>query len=290
MRIAQVLLASASEYERKSQRIDAESLMPQHEVRTLSPDGAAPSSVTSVRLNDLSGALAAVDIVHLYSSATIPARIARRIPVPCVASAAVHTSRLPWRRPSAPERLISPLGPGAVQEAVEKEFFAGAPAGPGTAGPDASGQYRVGVLSGDRRGVQRMVDLTRVRLERFRGDIQWVVFGSAPTPAQLAALHLWVDPAVSETDFDGFAAEALVIGLPVVAARTPINIERLNSGRNGLLTPAEDPNELTHAILAALFKPEVREPKREFARLTRNRFRPDQRAESLVRIYEQLVQ
>ena len=85
-------------------------------------------------------------------------------------------------------------------------------------------------------------------------------------------------------------AEALVAGNVVVASRTIINVTRLEKGRTGFLAPPNDPNELTHAILAALFKPELGQEKLSAARQTISKFRPRQRLRALVPIYESLLQ
>jgi glycosyltransferase involved in cell wall biosynthesis len=74
----------------------------------------------------------------------------------------------------------------------------------------------------------------------------------------------------------------------VVASRTPINVQRLEKGRTGVLVPPGDPNEMTHAILAALFKPETLEPRLQAARQTIGKFRGRQRLRALTRIYEAL--
>lgn len=103
------------------------------------------------------------------------------------------------------------------------------------------------------------------------------------------AVDVWADPATSETDFDGFVAEALVAGLLVVAARTAINSQRLEKGRTGWLVPMNDPNEMTHAILSALFKPEVASNKLTAARQTVSKFRGRQRLRMLAHMYETLI-
>jgi glycosyltransferase involved in cell wall biosynthesis len=95
---------------------------------------------------------------------------------------------------------------------------------------------------------------------------------------------VWVDPALDADDRDGFVAEAQVAGKIVVASRTPINIKRLEKGRTGFLVPAADPNELTHAILAALFKPEVSDSKIEAAKQTISKYHPRQRLRALMLI------
>ena len=92
-----------------------------------------------------------------------------------------------------------------------------------------------------------------------------------------------------ENDFDGFVAEGLVFGLPLVASRTPINAQRLEQGRTGFLVPVNDPNEMTHAILTALFKTEASESRQNAARQTASKFRARQRLRILERLYEQTI-
>jgi len=137
--------------------------------------------------------------------------------------------------------------------------------------------------------VKNAIEQALVRLHRFRDDIEWLVFERPPQPSDLPAIDAWVDPATSEEDYDGFVAEALVSGIPVVATRTHINLQRTEKGHNAFVVPANDPNELTHAILAALFKSEVAEVKIESARRTAAKFRPRQRRRVLDRIYEQAL-
>jgi glycosyltransferase involved in cell wall biosynthesis len=274
MRIVQVVLPSASHYERKSQRIDADELARSNEIETL--------VLAAGDERNLPQRLRNADTVHLYAQDAIPLSVARAIPNPYVSASELASSRFSLRRRPRPPHRISPLGQGAVPEAVAPQFFQPR----GTEQPSSRAASTVGVFDGARPDVRRMVDLTRVRLERFRDDVKWTLFQSPPGPEEFRAIDVWFDPATAESDLDGWTAEALVAGLPVVAARTAINSERLNSGRNGLLVPVGDANEMTHAILAALFKPEVREPRREFARLTRDRFRPERRAMALLGIYE----
>jgi glycosyltransferase involved in cell wall biosynthesis len=133
-----------------------------------------------------------------------------------------------------------------------------------------------------------MIEQTVARLQRFREDVDWHSFDSVPSPEELASVDLWVDPTTDELDFDGFGAEALAAGLPVVASRTPINVQRLEKGRTGFLVPPGDPNELAHSVLTALFKPEVSGAKIEASHQTISKFRPYQRLRALERIYEAL--
>ncbi|HWW61074.1 MAG TPA: glycosyl transferase family 1, partial [Thermoanaerobaculia bacterium] len=60
-------------------------------------------------------------------------------------------------------------------------------------------------------------------------------------------------------------------------------------GRTGLLVPCNDPNELAHAILTALFKPEVAQRKIEAVRQTVSKFRHRQRLRILAHLYETLI-
>jgi YHS domain-containing protein/glycosyltransferase involved in cell wall biosynthesis len=145
------------------------------------------------------------------------------------------------------------------------------------------------IASFRRAGIDDFVQRTLARIERFRSDIEWHLYEHPPLPADLASVDLWVDPALADHDFDGFVAEALVVGVQVVAGRTAINTLRLERGRTGFLVPPNDPNEMTHAILAALFKPEVAESRVQAAKQTRSKFRPRQRARVLVQQYEALI-
>jgi len=131
-----------------------------------------------------------------------------------------------------------------------------------------------------------MVEQTLSRIHRFRDDVVWNVIDHVPTPGDLRDVDVWVDPAVSEEDLDGFTAEALVSGVAVVAARTEINVARCEKGRTAFLVPRNDPNEMTHAILAALFKSEAAQGKIQAASQTASKFRSRQRLRVLSHLYE----
>jgi fructose-specific component phosphotransferase system IIB-like protein len=162
-----------------------------------------------------------------------------------------------------------------IPEAVEEQYFAqGASAGTG-----------IGVFV--RPSARHLLDQTRARLHRTRDDVEWHLFDRVPTPENFAQVAVWLDPAVADDDFDGFVAEALAMGRIVVASRTPINVQRLEKGRTGFLVPP-DANEMTHAILTALFKPEVGRPRSDAARQTVAKFRPKQRLRALIALYERL--
>ena len=167
-----------------------------------------------------------------------------------------------------------------LPEAVGEEFW-----------PSESGGFRP-LSNGPRRkigsflrpSILPVIEGTLPRLHRTRDDIEWLLLDRIPSPDDFAQFDLWVDPAVGDEDFDGFVAEALVRGQAVVASRTPINIRRLEKGRTGILTPQNDPNELTHAILAALFKTELAQQKIEAARQTISKFHPRQRLRALTQL------
>ena len=207
MRIAQVVKRGASEYEKKSARIDFELLRSEHEF------------VTSD-----------ADITLDYRNLDLP-------------------------------------------EAVEEGYFFTTEGTKGT-------EKTVGTFN--RRGVRKIVEATVPRLHRTREDIEWLLLDEPPR--DFAAFDVWVDPAIDDDDYDGFVAEALVAGKIVVASRTPINVRRLEKGRTGFLVPPGDANELTHAILAALFKPEVAQQKIEAARQTISKFHPRQRLRALTEL------
>jgi hypothetical protein len=258
MRVAHLLAEGASEYERKHHRID-------------SANGVEPADA---------------ELIHLYAPAMFPASTVRGLRVPYVASGKPRQEFL--RHVEEPRVLITPDN---VPEAVEDIWFessnqrgAGSPAG--DAQPE---RLRHVVGSFLRPSVKNAIEQAVARIHRFREDIDWLVFEQAPEPVDLTGVDVWVDPATSDDDFDGFVAEGLLIGVPVVATRTPINLRRTEKGHNAFLVPANDPNELTHAILTALFKSEVADVKVEGARRTASKFRSRQRQRVLTRLYEEVL-
>jgi hypothetical protein len=275
MRVAQIILAGASLYELKSQRIDA--------------------ALPGVERAD---AAIGFDLAHVYGPPSLP-RL--RIGVPFAANA-----RMPqhWWQPRIPQprAVVTPFD---MPEAVEEIFFtANAESmNPGTdtrnPTPDPRQQetelqhsalstpHTVGVLL--RRSVQNIVEQTMHRLQRTREDIAWKLFETPPGPQEMTSITVWIDPAIDADDYDGFTAEALVTGRVVVASRTPINLQRTEKGRTALLVPANDSNELTHAILTALFKPEVGLERGIAAQQTISKFRPRRRHRALATLYETLL-
>jgi hypothetical protein len=255
--IGQLLLPGASEYERKSQRIDFASLSAEHEVRL--------------------GEIADADLVHIYAPRDFELRLDR----PYVSNA--RPKRRRFRRNVEPERVVTPLKEMAetfIPEAVDEIYF----------GNQATRQpgNRIGTFN--RTAITNTIEQTAARLQRFRDDVDWLLFDTPPSPDDLRGVDVWVDPAIDENDYDGFVAEAIAAGTPVIASRTAINTQRLEKGRTGVLVPPRDPNEWTHAILAVLFKPEFRQIKTVAAQQTASKFRPRHRARALNELYESLCQ
>lgn len=214
--------------------------------------------------------LARADVVHVYTGRTLP-----RIEKPFVANIGSTRRRFSFRRVSQPAVVVTPFN---VPEAVEDRYFVAAGVG---------GATQIGSFA--RPSVKAFIEQTMHRIDRFRDDVEWRLFSHVPGPEEIAELGVWVDPAVDEGDYDGFVAEALAVGVNVVAAATPINVQRLEKGRTGFLVPPNDPNEMTHAILAALFKPEVARARSDASRQTVGKYRAVQRIRSLTRIYESVV-
>ncbi|HYO75917.1 MAG TPA: glycosyltransferase [Thermoanaerobaculia bacterium] len=264
MRIAQIVLPGATAFERKLQRIDRAALSASHDVTVVSLDELAQSGAA---------------IAHVYASGELPPAAFTRISIPYVATAPLPQSKWSLRRPVAPRAVLSPLGGDPVPEAVEDFWFESRRV------PVARDVKIVGSFARD--GIRSMIDKTLHRIGRFRSDVTWHLYEKDPTPDDLAGVDAWVDPTTSESDFSGFVAEAQVFGLPVIASRTAINARRLENGRTGMLVPAGDANEMTHAILAALFKVEVAESRQLAAKQTASKYRARQRLRILTRVYEQ---
>jgi hypothetical protein len=254
MRILQIVLPGASRYELKSQQADRAALSERHEV-----------------VDDVRNA----DVAHVYAGMELPRAAFVGFPIPYLASAPLAPARWTWRKPVEPRMVVTPEN---LPEAVDDAYFATVAAPPGT---NTIGSFA-------RKSTRNHVEQTLHRIERFRDDVRWKLFDDPPSPADLAGVDVWVDPAVEEHDYDGFVAEALVVGLPVVAARTGVNALRLEKGRTGFLVPPRDPNEMTHAILSALFKPEVAQARIGAAKQTIAKYRMRQRLRVLLQLYESL--
>jgi hypothetical protein len=263
MIIAQLLLPGASEYERKSQQIDFAALSAEHDVRL--------------------GELADADIVHIYAPREIDPRAVRDLRLPYVSNALPKPSM--FRKSVQPIRVVTPLKETSdthIPEAVADAYFSS----PATQQP--SNRATVGTFI--RPTIKNTIEQTAARIQRFRDDVDWLLFDRPPSPQDLRGVDVWVDPANDESDFDGFVAEAIAAGTAAVASRTAINTQRLEKGRTGVLVPARDPNEWTHAILATLFKLEFRHGKQIASQQTASKFHPRHRARALIQLYESILQ
>lgn len=265
MIIAQLLLPGASEYERKSQRIDVAALSAEHDVRV--------------------GTVTGADIVHVYAPPELDPATVRDLTVPFVSNARAKTQRFAWRKITQPARIISPWKETAetfIPESVLDSYFEA------SATQERGNRSTVGTFA--RPSIRNIVEQAATRIHRFRDDVDWLLFDAGPSTTDLRSVDLWVDPATTEDDFDGFVAEALVAGNSVIASRTAINAQRLEKGRAGILVPPCDANELTHAILAALFKPELQPTRVAAAQQTASTFRTRHRARALIQLYESILQ
>jgi hypothetical protein len=156
------------------------------------------------------------------------------------------------------------------------------------------------------RAARAVAEGTRHRIERFRDDIRWMLFAGVPPPADMSLLNVWVDAEPADGAEGSGIAEALAAARAVVATATPANLRTLDGGAAGFLVPPDDPNETApaqheagalfdaalvetaHAVLAALFKPEQRDPRIARGKQKAESFRPEQRAGRLLEIYERL--
>jgi hypothetical protein len=260
--VAQILLPSATAYERKCQRVDY-------------------AALPTVEVYDDPRNVQNADVAHVYGAKRLPRRWFRPFRVPYVAS-----------------REVDPFD---VPEAVEEMYFTDLPSECGGLPPPSQGGAKaphskgasrrsvpLKIASFRRASILAIVEQAVHRLHRMRDDIEWLLLERPPTPEDFAEIDAWIDPAVDDADFDGFAAEAMVGGVVAIASRTPLNVHRLEKGRTGFLVPSGDANELTHAILASLFKPELAQQKLEAARQTISKFRPRQRLRALTSLYESL--
>lgn len=224
------------------------------------------------------------DLVHIYGLPNGNRQWLRRIARPYLSSFPVPRSRIPWVRLPAPAAIVTPLAPDSLPEAVDEEYFAEVDSPPRPHGP-----FVIGSAGPDRKGIDVMTKATMARLGRFRDDVEWRVFETVPSPAELRDLDLWIDPALDELDFDGGTAEALCCRKTVVASRTLINQMRSDDGAAALLVPPGDPNELTHAILQGLFKPELRRLRSQRLITIGSRFERSARAERLIKLYKSIL-
>ncbi|MEA2339489.1 MAG: hypothetical protein QOE82_3496, partial [Thermoanaerobaculia bacterium] len=142
MIIAQLLLAGVSEYERKSQRMDFDSLSKDHDVRL--------------------GEIAGADIVHIYAPQDFDPPI---LDMPYVSNRKPRKRLL--RRNVEPKCVVTPLREMAetfIPEAVDESYFGNASTGqPGN---------RIGTFK--RASVVNTIEQTAARIQRFRDDVDWL--------------------------------------------------------------------------------------------------------------------
>lgn len=229
-------------------------------------------------LNTLSRGSAS--LLHVHGTGEPPRRLLRGLTIPWICD---HRMKLPRSlfRPVPTPAVV--LADRELPEAVSDDWFVVRHVSDGRAGA-----RRVGSFARNDRA-RNNSEQSSGRIRRFREDVEWILFDAPPTPDELAALDLWVDPASSEDDVDGMVPEALACLTPVVAAKTERNSKRLDGGKAGLLPPVGDHNEMTHAVLNVLFKEEVAAPLRRHARLVRERFRPANRRAAIEAVYAEVI-
>src|SRR5258708_29592440 len=159
-----------------------------------------------------------------------------------------------WQQPMPqPRFVVTPIerqGSTLLPEAVDEAFFTAS---------EASG-LRLVVGTFVRPSVKDVIELTMHRLALTRDDITWHLFDTPPKPEELREVGLWIDAASEPDDYDGCTAEALAAGLPVVASRTPINLQRTEKGRTAMLVSGNQPNQVTPALPARPFQTAISQP------------------------------
>lgn len=280
MRVARLVLPSRSHFDLKCLRLDRDGASGHDDV-TFGVGAEAGSGSLSGSERELARRLRdfAPSILHVYGSGLVPHRLVSAAAAPWIADRTLSASRPLIGRAPATQALA--LG-SSIPEPVADEFFAPRAHREGGARP------RVGSIRQSPRTATAR-DLVEARIRRFRDDVDWALFDAPPSAEEMARLDLWVDLADDDAELDGLVAEALVLGLPVVATRTPANRIRTGDGRAALLCPKGDPNELAHAVVTMLFKPERREPILAAASSLREQFRPAARHAALLRAYAEVT-
>lgn len=282
MRILQLVVEGAGFYERKCQSIDAESL-PCPVVTCQWKGGEFSLDGARVTRNDFLREADDSDVVHVYSAPEIPAAPLKGLRTRYVSRGAPAGGRFRWM--SAPPAPARRLGPEEIPEAVADEFRTAGSRAPITAQPR---RFVVGTYGPGRRDVRRMCESAVVRLARFRDDIDWDLYDDPPSADAMKQIDAWIDPTPHPDDLDGMVAEAQSVGIITIASRTPVNQRRLADGSAGFMVPPDDPNELVHALMNALFRPEMTLPKLSTARAA-EWYAPERRAAALVAIYERVI-
>jgi len=219
-----------------------------------------------------------VNLIHLHGTPP-PGRLASGLSIPWVTDRRVPIPRSFFRRARPPATVLIDR---EVPEVAADEWFSV------QNHSRSSALKRVGCYVRD-DAVRNNAQQVAGRIARFREDVDWILFDAPPSPEEVVTLDLWVDPASSEDDADGMVTEAIACLTPVVAARTALNKRRLDGGNSGLLVPIGDHNELTHAVLNALFKPEIMSPHRQHMERNRDRLRPARRQDAVRRIYAEVA-
>lgn len=274
MKLAQILLDDAPPRQRRLQALDRAALASRIDVVTIPLE----TRRAAVLRDALTSSRA--EVAHLYAPQLFPGSLLDSIPVPVLASGAARRSRLPWRRTKQPDAILGGPAEGREPEAIDPGYFAISAGGTPTS-------FRIGCHAVS-RGARALADGTKHRIDRFRDDIRWVYFRELPAPAEMGLLNVWVDAEAGGDGLENGVPQALAAGRAVVAAATPANREVLHGGDAGFLVPPEDPNETAHAVLAALFKPELRDPRIARGRQLAEAWRPERRAERLLEIYQRL--
>lgn len=285
MRILQLVVDGAGYYERKSSAIDSETLPP-HEVESWRWDAGGYSRDSArVRRSEFLRHANASDVVHVYAPATIPVAAVRGVTVPYVSEGEPVRSRWRWHAAAAPALQLESDEATTVPEAVSEAYRA---AGPREQVASEPRRFVIGTFGPQRRDVRRLCEGTLTRIARFRDDIDWDLHDEPPAAGALKQVDVWVDPTTDAADRDGMVAEAQSVGIITVATRTPVNTRRLAGGLAGFLVPVDDPNELAHSIVNALFRPEM-----TLAKLSAVRagewYAPSRRAARLLELYERAV-
>ncbi|MGK2856505.1 MAG: glycosyltransferase [Thermoanaerobaculia bacterium] len=276
MRIARVLLPSFSAFDLKCFRLDRETSGGTEEASwtIAGPGTVEPQSVAERQLpRELRDF--APSILHVYGTGPVPQSLIAATDAPWLADRALEPSRsLFGRRPRGRSKSLF----DEIPEPVAIEFL-----GPTGARPRIE-RPTIGALC---RGAATAThcQLTDARIRRFRDDVAWKLFEAPPQANEMSSLSLWLDPTNDEDDLDGFVCEAIALGVPVVAARTAANRRRSDDGRAAALCPKKDPNEMAHAIVTTLFKPELAAPLLAAAAEIRDRFHPAHRRQALLAAY-----
>jgi glycosyltransferase involved in cell wall biosynthesis len=139
---------------------------------------------------------------------------------------------------------------------------------------------RSGGVSDRLMDVHRRLDLgADVRFLGYREDV----------PEVLAAADLFVFPSLFE-GLGGALIEAMALGLPIVASDIPAIREVVEEGRNALLVPAGDPEQLAHAIDELLSNADRRHAfGAESRRIFEGRFTLDRSMEGMVALFERVA-